>query len=226
MRRIGLLLLLAAAACDRTPPAKSQPNDVGASAKSPATDDPEALPPTGITHIQKDHDRVGRLIAEWEEKVEAGKPVERRLVEQAVSLVDKLIIAAEIGAREDNYQSTHMRRARMITKSSKLRQDWREALAEIAAMKKMLEDDAKGVAPIPEGFTEPEIKDRLGDWQEKARKAKEALDEHLAELKEVEDALRGSKGDLPQPEETLFTREVEDLKALKRRAEELLAKVQ
>ncbi|MCI0587284.1 MAG: hypothetical protein L0323_10635, partial [Planctomycetes bacterium] len=80
-------------------------------------------------------------------------------------------------------------------------------------------DAIKGGGKPPEGFTEDELKDRLGQRQEQARELEKEEDGIRAQMQEKEDLL--TKGNPPPQGETLHTHELDALKELKARIEAL-----
>jgi chromosome segregation ATPase len=75
----------------------------------------------------------------------------------------------------------------------------------------------------PEGFTEGELKDRLGDHQEQARALDKEEEELRARMKEKEEIL--AQGKVPPQDKTLHTQELEAAKELKARVGALEAKL-
>ena len=81
--------------------------------------------------------------------------------------------------------------------------------------------DAEAGGRIPEGFTEDELRDRLGDLEETLRKQRQAIEEYETEMRKVEDVIASGKFE-PPPEGTVFTQELEALRKTLDRAKALL----
>lgn len=225
MRCTGLILAcLVPLACDRPTPDPAPPKRGAAQAEPKEEKRDPVLPTTGIERIQESHDLLAREIAKCEEILQEGGRVERRIASQLLRGVENLITATEIAVRQDAYFGLKNRHARMVSKQAEMRQAWVEAEQEIAHMREILDSAAAGTGTIPEGFTEAEIRDRLGDWQETARKRKEELEAFNKEMAKVEEILQLPPDRIPAASETLFSRELEDLKLLRERAAKVLAK--
>ena len=223
MRSAVLLALLVSLACDK-PPEDVPVAEVETKTTPPVKKPDPVLPSGGIGNIQQSHDLVAREIEKCEKALEANEPVERRIAADLLKNVEYLIKVTEIAIRQDAALGLKDKHARMVTRQAEIRQSWVEAEQEVAHMRNVLDGVAKGTDTVPEGFTEAEIRDRLGDWLELARARKEELETFNAEMAKVEEILQLPPEQIPAATETLFSRELEDLKVLKDRAARVLAK--
>ena len=73
---------------------------------------------------------------------------------------------------------------------------------------------------LPAGFTVEELKDRIGDFKEQGRKIDKDWDEVKAAMKKKEELLKLEE--IPSQGETLFTKELAELKETRKRVEALL----
>ncbi|MHC4550361.1 MAG: hypothetical protein ACYTEZ_16455 [Planctomycetota bacterium] len=222
MSRLLILALVCLAACDR----EKEPQDLAGGLRDPAPPptarkpDPVS-PPTGYPALKQSHDSLREEIERAEEALQQGRPPEARLVKQQVRLIDNLIVATERAIREEARQGVQHTHALLQQQHGKLHQKRSEVWAEIAEMEQILAEARKGAgAGVPPGFTEAEIRDRLGDFREMARKIEQDLDELRARLQKQEDLLKLET--IPPQGETLLTKELEALRESRQRLEALL----
>ena len=157
-----------------------------------------------------------------EKEMEGGKMPERRFVDEWKKGADACITAAQIAVDAEavlavQHDITTLRQK--LAELDKKRTDLGEGIMEI---KGYLGEIERGGKP-PEGFTEGELKDRMGERQEEARALEKEDEELHARLKEKEDLL--AQGNVPPQGETLNTHELEAAKELKARVEALEARL-
>jgi len=217
MPRLSLLAitLLCVSACNGDRDPKKNPGGKTAPVAKPA---PES-PTTGISQIQKMHDDLKEDIAEQEKRVKAGQPTEQRLVRGQLTGLDILIRSTEMAIVLDTRRTVQLEHGLLRQKESKLIRGRNETHTEIAEMEKLLADHTKGVGALPAGFTEAELKDRLGDFREKAQEIEKEREDVRGEMRKREELLKLDV--IPPQGETLFTKELTELKLTRKRAEAL-----
>jgi len=209
------LTLLCVAACNGDRDATIDPKPAATAAK-PA---PES-PTTGISQIQKMHDELKEDIAEQEKRVKAGQRPEQRLVRGQLTGIVILIKSTEMAIVLDTRRMVQREHGLLRRKESRIIRSRNENYAEVAEMETILANDAKGVGAIPAGFSKAELQDRIGDFKEKVRKLEKEWEGLRAEMKRKEELL---KLDVVPPQgETLFTKELTELKLTRQRVEALL----
>ena len=217
MRRFSLLAitLLCVSACNRDRDPKKNGGGQAAPAAKPA---PES-PTTGISQIQKMHDDLMEDIAEQEKQVEAGRPAEQRLVRGQLTGIDILIRSTEMAIVLDTRRTVQLEHGLLRQKESKLIRARNETYGEIAEMEKLLDDFKKDAGSLPAGFTEAELKDRLGDFRKKAQEIENDREEVRRAMRQKEDLLKLDV--IPPQGETLFTKELKELQLTRKRVEAL-----
>ena len=214
-----LLLCAALAACGESKPAAPATSDTPLPTRG--TDDPAEIkvPTTGVTQLQGSHDAVRRELKHLEARKADGKPLNAAVVKSQIELVDQLIVAAKLAI-----DAEAMKQFR--TRVGKMRQDYRnlelenqEISNEIREIKLMLEGARKGVEQLPEGYTETELMDRVGELEVKVGKIREQKEEFAVELSEQEALLANQTP--PPLGDSIWTRELADLKETRARLESL-----
>ncbi|MHC4164572.1 MAG: hypothetical protein ACYTDU_01025 [Planctomycetota bacterium] len=210
------LTLLCVAACngDRDATTIVDPGKSATVAK-PA---PES-PTTGISQIQKMHDELKEDLTEQEERVKRGQPAEQRLVRGQLTGIDILIESTELAIVQDTLRMLRREHGLLRQKESKIIRARNENYAEVAEMETILANHANGLGSIPAGFSEAELKDRVGDFKEAVRKLEKEWEEVRAEMKKKEELLKLDV--IPPQGETLFTKELAELKLTRLRVEAL-----
>ena len=213
-----VLLLLGVAACDgnkgKSP--KRPPGGNTAKVKKP----PPEAPTTGISQIQKLHDELKEDIAVQEKRVAGGQPAEQRLVRGQLTGIDILIKSTEMAIGFDTRQTIQREHALLRQNESRIIKARNETYGEVLEMQRMLEDHKKGTGDLPAGFTEAEIMDRLGDFMEAGRKLDKDWEDVRQKMAAKEQLLKLDV--IPPPGETLFTKELAELKITRQRVEALL----
>jgi hypothetical protein len=209
-------LVLLALACDKEPATGGAKTT---SAKPVPPKPPAVLPTTGNPKIRAMREDIVEEVNKAEKDLANGTKPQAHLVANWKKGIDYLIAASELAVKneaEDAVRSSHaLLRARQ-SEIDKQRNDLAEGILEI---QRYLDEIARGVGKAPEGFTEDELKDRLGERQEQARALEKEEDEVRAQMQEKEDLL--TKGNPPPQSETLHTHELEALKELKARIDAL-----
>jgi hypothetical protein len=220
MHRILLLPLLLCVACSPgDEPAKTPGGKRSNATAEPAKKPAPASPATGIAVIQRDHNMWAKLYEE-----QAGKKIaDQKILKQIITGLDRLVLALELSIREQARDDVEMSHGRARGKLAKMKSDEQFALRELAEIRAILSDAAKGAAPIPSGFTEAELRDRLADQEEKLRVLKNEREELIKKTRKQESLLK--KETVSPQEETMATRELAAVKVLKKKAEDLLSKV-
>ncbi len=213
MRAFCLLLLAAFVGCadDESPQVSNGRKETRKTKPEPVAE------PTGITQIQKAHDMWAKIVAAEEEKAKAD--VDQVTVEQAVDGCEKLIKVLQDSIKADAKSSARFNYATMRDSLARLRREGDVLLREEQEIQTILRDAANDVAPIPSGFTRAELEDNLADVKEARRKHGGRLKAHSETMVELEKALQSGKA--PEQHETLATRELAAVSALKKRAEAL-----
>ena len=212
------LTLLGVAACNGDKETRKNPTP-GGNAVKVAKPPPES-PTTGISQIQNLHDELKEDIAVQEKRVAAGQPAVQRLVRGQLTGIDILIKSTEMAIVLDTRQTMQREHALLRQKESRVIRARNETYGEILEMDKILENHEKGVGALPGGFTEAEIKDRRGDFQEAGRKLDKEWKELRAAMETKENLLKLDV--IPPQGESLFTRELTELQRTRKRAEALL----
>lgn len=212
------LLLLGVVACDgkKGKPGKPTPGGNTVKAKKP----PPESPTTGISQIQKLHDELKEDILVQEKRVAGGQPAEQRLVRGQLTGIDILIKSTEMAIGFDTRQTLQREHAVMRQSESRIIKARNETYGEVLEMQKLLQDHREGVGKLPAGFTEPELVDRLGDFKEAGSKLDKEWEEVRAQMAAKEKLLRLDV--IPPQGETLFTKELAELKLTRKRVEALL----
>ncbi len=213
MRTFCLLLLAAFVGCadDESPQVSNGRKETRQAKPEPVAKD------TGITQIQSSYDMWAKIVAAEEKKAKAD--VNQLTVEQAVRGLDNLITVLQIAIKEDAKASARFRLATMRAELARLGREGNVLLREVQEIETILRDAANNVAPIPSGFTRAELEDNLADVKEARRKHDGRRKAHLKTMAVLEKALQSGK--TPEQGETLATRELVAVSALKKRAEAL-----
>jgi hypothetical protein len=207
---LALLLPILATACngDRNP-TNANPGGKSAAAKPP----PES-PTTGISQIQTMHDELKEDIAIQEARVKGGQPAEARLVRGQLTGIDILIRSTEMAIGLDTRQTVQREHAILRQKESRIIKGRNEAYAEVLEMQRAIDTDT-----LPAGFTKEEIQDRIGDFKEQARMLEKDWEEVRAAMRKKEELLKLEV--IPPQGETLFTKELAELRLTRKRVEAL-----
>lgn len=215
MRRSLLpILLLLPLACDDENKAQ-----VAAGTKAVPPKPPAVLPTTGNPRIREMREGIVEEVERAEKDLENGKKPGQDLIDNWKKGVDIAVTATELAIKAEAEESVRRSLATLRERQAvidKRRNDLSEGILEI---QRYLDEIERGVGKPPEGFTEDELKDRLGERQEQARALEKEEDGIRAEMQEKEDLL--TKGNPPPQGETLHTHELEALKELKARIEAL-----
>jgi hypothetical protein len=214
MRLFCLTLLLLGAACSDD---ESETGTQGTKPSAPVKKKEPVSPPTGVSNIQENHSWWAEIFAR-EQKKETPDP---RTLRQVVQGCDMLITALEISIRHDAGMSTKLKHGRMRKELGAMEAERTKLFTEAAEVQRMIDDDAKGVAPIPAGHTRAELEDKIADIKAEVGKLDKKLKEHREEMIVVEKLLQS--GERPEPGDTMATRELEAVKELKKKAEALLS---
>jgi hypothetical protein len=210
------LTLLGVAACNGDKPRNSTSGGNGAKAQKP----PPEAPTTGISQIQKLHDELKEDIAVQEKRVAGGQPAEQRLVRGQLTGIDILIKSTEMAIVLDTRQTTQREHAILRQKESKIIRARNETYNEILEMNTILDNHEKAGGALPAGFTVEELKDRRADFQKAGKKLDEDWKELRAAMAEKEKLLKLDV--IPPQGETLFTKELTELRRTRERVEALL----
>lgn len=213
MRSICLFLLLAATgACSDAPDTKPEENGAAPAGNGKKKEPVSAT--TGITRLQKSHEMWAGVV----EELGREKPANPARVKDAIKGIDNLIKALEISIEMDAMQSTKVKHAHMRQALGQLRKDQIAKLEETREIQRMLDDDEKGVSPLPAGHTRTELADNLSDLAKARADIDKRIKDQIDAMTLVEKAIAGGK---PAPGDTMATRELEAVKALRKRAEAL-----
>jgi len=200
-------LLLALVSCDGQ--SKKTPAQPAATAPKP---DPVS-PPTGITVLQRDHDDLRKDLDPY--FAETPEPLPAGAKEIFLKRADILCSALRIAVKAEAKQLTEQRRARLQGERANLEQERTTHHIEIGELESILAEFEKGVASIPKGFTEAEMRDQASDLRELVRELGGRIDKVVAELAEVERTLIERPDSIVHPGETLLYREQEAMEALR-----------
>jgi hypothetical protein len=219
--RASLLLVLVAllAACKPDDKPKTPPK-TGNGGGTPAVKHEPESPPGGITMIQDAHDDLVREIEKQEARKQSGEGVDTRLLQNQIKLIDNLVTACEIAVRNEAEQIVRKRYAQMRAEFGRMHAELGTLGEEILEVSGILED-AKAGGRIPEGFTEDELRDRLGDLKQSVARKQAAIEEYKDELRKYEDVI-ASENFQPPADGTVFTQELEALRKTRDRAKALL----
>ena len=210
---LSLVLALIPLACDKGP---SAGGNVGAKVTPPKP--PDTLPTTGNPRIRGAREDIVEEVEKAEKELEAGTKPPSHLVANWKKGVDNLILAANLAIRTEAEEMVRRDLASLRQRQGALdkgRNDLAEGILEIQRYL----DAIQGGGKPPEGFTEDELKDRLGARQEQMRALDKEEDEIRARMKENEDLL--AQGSPPPQGATLHTNELKALEELKARIEAL-----
>ncbi len=212
---LRLCLLTAALACLPACNPDRDPKSPGGGNSAAASKPPPESPTTGISQIQKMHDDLKEDIAAQEARAKAGQPVEERLVRGQLTGLDILIRSTEMAIALDTRQTMQREHAILRQKESRIIKGRNETYREILEMQQAIDTNN-----VPAGFTVEELRDRIADFKEQARKLEKEWDEVKAAMRKKEELLKLEE--IPAQGETLFTKELAELKETRKRAEALL----
>lgn len=212
LRALPLILLLLSVACDKK--AKPEPAPKPKKPVVPAT--------TGNPRIRGMREDLLEEVEKAEKEMEGGKMPERRFVDEWKKGADNCIMAAQIAADAEAVLAVQHDLTTLRQKQAELDRKRTDLGEGIAVIKGYLGEMERGGKP-PEGFTEGELKDRLGGKQEEARALEKEDEELRTRLEEKEGVL--AQGKVPPQGETLNTHELEAAKELKARVEALEARL-
>ncbi len=215
MARLPILmaLLLTLAACDGQP--KKTPSQPAAEGPTP---DPVS-PPTGITVLQRDHDDLRKDLSPYLGEEATAPPAGAK--DLFLKRADILRMALDVAVKAEAKQLIEQRRARLQGERAKLEQERTTHFIEIGELESILSEFEKGVASIPKGFTEAEMRDQASDLRELVRELAGSIDKVVEELAEVERILIETPEAIVHPGGTLLFREREALAALRAQIEAL-----
>ncbi len=217
MRRALPLILLLPFACDK----EARPKAAVAAANT-APPKPPQLPTTGHPRIREAREGILEEVERAEQDLKSGTKPPAHLVANWKKLVDNLVAATELAIKNEAAETARRSLGTLREQQAvldKRRSDLAEGIIEI---QRYLDEIARGIGKPPEGFTEDELKDRLGKRQEEARALEKEEDALRAKMQEQEDLL--TKGNPPPQGETLHTHELQALKELRARIEALEAR--
>jgi chromosome segregation ATPase len=220
MRRALLPLLLLLAACGNDAPKTHA--GAAASGETPKKP-PPVYPTTGSPAIRDTRTGLTEEIERAEKDLLDGKRPPAHLLYGWNQLAHNLIVAAERAVKEEAAQAARSEISALRERQGQIDKARNDLGAAMLELSRYLDEVRAGGRP-PEGFTEDELKDRLGTRQEEAR----ALEKEEAELRERLKAReeRLAEGQPPAPQgPTRLTHELEALRELKARIEKLEASV-
>jgi hypothetical protein len=213
-RALPLVLVLISLACDKEPAAGGR---TGPKVTPPKP--PDTLPTTGNPQIRGAREVIVEEIEKAEKELEGGTKPPEHLVANWKKGVDNLIVAARLAVKSEAEEMVRRDLASLRQRQAvldKSRNDLAEGIFEI---QRYLDTIQSGGGKPPEGFTQDELKDRLGERQEQMRALDKEEDEIRARMKEDEDLL--TQGAPPPRGATLHTNELKALEELKARIEAL-----
>jgi hypothetical protein len=225
IKRFACLLCLPilAVACDPGPssdPVVPRPRDP---AEAESNKQEPVSPATGIVRIQEAHDLYKVEVSSIEKALgEKGTPTgnQARTLRQILVAIAHLKTATELGRDNQDRENARNTHGMMLQEQTGLLKKRRQLWVEITEIEQYLTEIEKGTGSPPEGFTEPELKDRLTDALARDKKLKE----ELGVLREKMTALetRINAGDFGTSERSLFADELTGLEELEKRINVLL----
>lgn len=214
---VPLIVLLALChACDKDPGSAVVVEP--APPKPPPVQGP--LPTTGQPKIRATREGLAAEIDQAEKDLEAGTKPPAHLVYGWKKQVEYLITATAKAIEMESEGNLRNELSTLREKQGQIDKARNDLAAAILETQRYLSDIQAGGKP-PEGFTEDELKERLGERQEAARALEKQEAELRARMKEIEEVL--AKGTPAASGPTLHTNELEVLKALNARIEKLEA---
>ncbi len=224
MKRLAFLLCLPmlTVACDPGPSSDPVPRPRDPKQETSREQAPVS-PPTGIVRIQEAHDVYKEEVAIIEKALgENGTPTanQSRNLRQMLVAIAHLKTAAAMGRDNQDRENARNAHGTMLQEQTGLLKKRRQVWVEITEIEQYLTEIEKGTGSPPEGFTEPELKDRLKD----ALARDEKLEEELGTLREKMTALekRINAGNFATAERSLFADELAGLERLEARINVLL----
>jgi hypothetical protein len=210
-----LLCLPLVPACDE-PDDYTKPRVARTGDNSPPK--PPPLPTTGAPEIRKQREGLADEIERAEKDLANGTKPPAHLVHGWKQLADNLIVAGERAVKEEAVQTVRSELSTLREKQGQIDKTRNELTQSIQQIEQYLGEIEGGGRP-PEGFTEDELKDRLGTRLEEGRALEKEETELRARMQEKEDLL--TAGNIPPQGKTLHTQELEALKQLKDRIAKL-----
>ena len=210
-----LLLVFAACSCEDDATTSGTTSNGPNGNKEPVQKTDPISPTTGIDKLQGFHKTYADL---YDAEAKKEKP-DLTHVRQVISACDILIIALELSIQLETKQTARLRHGRMRQELDKLNEQQVLASREAGEIQNVLDEDAKGTSPIPAGLTRAELEDKLSDIREQQRALGTQLNEHKATMAKLENALNSDQA--LAPGDTMATRELAAVKALKQKAEAL-----
>jgi len=211
-RALSLVFILISLACDKETTGVDGPKVV-------PPKPPDTLPTTGNPRIRGMREEILEEVEKAEKELESGTKPADYLVANWKKGTDNLILAAKLAVKNEAEEMVRRDLAALRQRQAVLdkgRNDLAEGILEI---RRYLDEIERGVGKPPEGFTEDELKDRLGERQEQMRALEKEEDEIRGGMKEKEDLL--TQGSPPPQGTTLHTNELKALEELKARVEAL-----
>lgn len=210
IRSLAVFALVLAACREQETPDPASGNTAATGSRNATA----VAPPTGISSVEARH----RELAEEVARLEQDPRREERIVQGVVKAIDNLILVVEQSIRNDTRQMTQKRHGLLVTELGKAIARRGEMLAEAQRLDGMLAEGGS----VPAGFTREEVEDQRNDCKAEAAKAEAREKEVRSELKVLEDLL--AQETIEPTEETMATRELDALKALRAKAEALQAR--
>jgi len=190
---------------------------------APTIDNPPPLAPTGAPRIQSMRQDLFETVARMEQEVDEGRMPERRLFDELKRGIDVLTQATERAIAEEARQLVEHDLASLRVQQGELAKRRVDLVDGIREVSTMVDEIRRGVGRPPEGFTEDELKDRLGELQEQARALDKEDEEIRARMTEKEKLLAGDT--VPPQGRTRYTDELDAIKELRARVDALEARL-
>jgi hypothetical protein len=217
MRRLACLLLLLFAACDDDP---AGPTRGESPTPKPAT--PPTLPTTGTPKLREMREGIAEEVLRMEKALAEGKTPAPDGIRRAKDGLAKLDVAVRMAVALEAEQTLRVRHADLRNDQAEIVKQRADLFEGILEIEKFLSEMERGVGKPPEGFTEDELKDRLGELRLKATELDKAEADLRAQSEKMEELLKGKE--IPPQGETLLTQELAAVDELKARVAALEAR--
>ena len=172
---------------------------------------------TGISVIQRDHDDLRNDVGALEKK--KAEEITAIEITRLRKRAGYLFIAIDRAMKEEAKSMARARAGRLRRQWTTRRTQEAELRDEIRTIKEMVTNARKGAAELPEGYTETELLDTVGDNELKVKRLVEEREELRKELAAAEALMQ--QPEIPPQGETMFNRERAELEKTKARIEAL-----
>ena len=181
---------------------------------------------TGAKVFQRDAEAIAADLRRLEKH---GRPTDQtelakfeREVMLRINHIDLTLRALAVSIKAESRQIVEKSHAILSGQKGELRKKMDTVHREILEIQTILAKKAKGEGELPPGFTEDELKDRIGDLEKEMAKLEDEEKDVNAKMDEKAEML--NSGEIPEQGDTVLTKEREVFQSLRERAVKLQQK--